>query len=76
MNERSKKLFEQSKKYYPGGVNSPVRSFNGVGGDPIFFERAKGAELFDVDGNTYIDYIGSWGPMILGHAPGLTATAR
>lgn len=69
MNERSKKLFELSKKYYPGGVNSPVRSFNGVGGDPIFFERAKGAELFDVDGNTYIDYIGSWGPMILGHAP-------
>ncbi len=68
MNENSKRLFEQSKQYYPGGVNSPVRSFNAVGGDPIFFEKAKGAELFDVDGNKYIDYIGSWGPMILGHA--------
>lgn len=68
MNEHSSKLFEQSKKYYPGGVNSPVRSFNAVGGVPIFFERAQGPELFDVDGNKYIDYIGSWGPMILGHA--------
>ena len=66
--EKSKQLFEQSKLYYPGGVNSPVRSFNAVGGNPIFFQKAKGARLYDVDGNSYIDYIGSWGPMILGHA--------
>ena len=68
MIEHSIKLFKEAKKYYPGGVNSPVRSFNSVGGNPIFFDRAKGAELVDVDGNHYIDYIGSWGPMILGHA--------
>jgi glutamate-1-semialdehyde 2,1-aminomutase len=68
MNENSGRLYEQSKQYFPGGVNSPVRSFNAVGGVPVFFERARGAELFDVDGNKYIDYIGSWGPMILGHA--------
>lgn len=68
MNEKSKKLFKEAKKYYPGGVNSPVRSFNSVGGDPVFFDRAKGAILTDVDGKHYIDYIGSWGPMILGHA--------
>ena len=66
--EKSKELFEQSKLYYPGGVNSPVRSFNAVGGNPIFFQKAKGARLYDVDGNAYIDYVGSWGPMILGHA--------
>ena len=53
----------------PGGVNSPARAFGGVGGEPIFFERGAGAYLFDVDGNRYIDYVGSWGPMILGHAP-------
>ena len=51
----------------PGGVNSPVRAFKGVGGDPIFFASADGAYLSDVDGNQFIDYIGSWGPMILGH---------
>ena len=52
----------------PGGVNSPVRAFRGVGGEPIFFARGEGAALFDVDGNRYVDYVGSWGPLILGHA--------
>jgi len=61
-------LFKEAKKYIPGGVNSPVRAFNGVGGDPVFFDRGEGAYLFDVDGNSYIDYVGSWGPMILGHS--------
>lgn len=64
----SHELFLKAQHYMPGGVNSPVRAFNGVGGEPVFFARAKGAYLFDVDGNRYIDYIGSWGPMILGHA--------
>ncbi|RUO36200.1 glutamate-1-semialdehyde-2,1-aminomutase [Aliidiomarina shirensis] len=64
---RSQDLFAQAQLSIPGGVNSPVRAFNGVGGTPIFIERAQGAYLFDVDGNRYIDYIGSWGPMILGH---------
>ncbi|RUO20379.1 glutamate-1-semialdehyde-2,1-aminomutase [Aliidiomarina iranensis] len=64
---RSQDLFTQAQLSIPGGVNSPVRAFNGVGGTPIFVERAQGAYLFDVDGNRYIDYIGSWGPMILGH---------
>ncbi|SDB89621.1 glutamate-1-semialdehyde 2,1-aminomutase [Acinetobacter boissieri] len=61
-------LFEQASKHIPGGVNSPVRAFNGVGGTPVFIEKAQGAYLWDVDGKRYIDYIGSWGPMILGHA--------
>src|SRR5690606_31461889 len=65
---RSSALFAEARKVIPGGVNSPVRAFNAVGGDPIFIERAEGAYLFDVDGNKYIDYINSWGPMILGHA--------
>ena len=64
----SEQLFEQAQKYIPGGVNSPVRAFRAVGGTPIFFDRAKGAYLFDVDGKKYIDYVLSWGPMILGHA--------
>ena len=64
----SNKLFELAKKVLPGGVNSPVRAFKSVGGNPVFIERAKGAYLFDVDGNRYIDFIASWGPMILGHA--------
>ena len=58
----------EAKKYIPGGVNSPVRAFKAVGGDPVFVERAKGAYLYDVDGNRLIDYISSWGPLILGHA--------
>lgn len=65
---RSTTLFNEAKNFIPGGVNSPVRAFNGVGGDPIFFDHGEGAYLYDVDGNKYIDYVGSWGPMILGHA--------
>jgi glutamate-1-semialdehyde 2,1-aminomutase len=66
--QRSSALFTEAKQVIPGGVNSPVRAFNAVGGDPIFVEKAKGAYLYDVDGNKLIDYINSWGPMILGHA--------
>jgi glutamate-1-semialdehyde 2,1-aminomutase len=64
---RSHEIFTRALQLIPGGVNSPARAFGGVGGEPIVFERAQGAYLFDVDGNRYIDYIGSWGPMILGH---------
>ncbi len=64
----SDKFFEQAKKIIPGGVNSPVRAFKSVGLDPIFIHRGKGSKIFDVDGNEYIDYVGSWGPLILGHA--------
>ena len=66
--DRSSTLFNEAKNYIPGGVNSPVRAFKGVGGEPIYFERGEGAYLYDVDGNAYIDYVGSWGPMILGHS--------
>lgn len=66
--ESSKELFERAQHYIPGGVNSPVRAFKAVGGDPIFFARAEGAYMYDEDGNSYIDLINSWGPMILGHA--------
>ncbi len=66
--KRSSALFHEAQKVIPGGVNSPVRAFKAVGGDPVYVERADGAYLFDVDGNKYIDYINSWGPMILGHA--------
>jgi len=65
---QSTSLFEQAKQVIPGGVNSPVRAFRGVGGSPLFITSAKGAYLTDADGNNYIDYVGSWGPMILGHA--------
>ena len=65
---RSQDLISRARQHIPGGVNSPVRAFNGVGGDPVFFERADGACLYDVDGRAYIDYVGSWGPMIAGHA--------
>jgi glutamate-1-semialdehyde 2,1-aminomutase len=61
-------LFQEACKYIPGGVNSPVRAFRGVGGEPIFFKKAKGAHVFATDDRRYIDYVGSWGPMILGHA--------
>jgi glutamate-1-semialdehyde 2,1-aminomutase len=64
----SETLFEEAQKYIPGGVNSPVRAFRGVGGTPLFFKRAEGAYLYDEDDHRYIDYIGSWGPMILGHS--------
>ncbi|WP_339666126.1 glutamate-1-semialdehyde 2,1-aminomutase [Maribacter arcticus] len=66
--QRSSALFAEAKKYIPGGVNSPVRAFKAVGGDPIFVKKAKGAYLYDEDGNKLIDYIASWGPLILGHA--------
>ena len=68
MYEKSKQLFERAQKSIPGGVNSPVRAFKSVGGTPVFMTSAKGAYLYDADGNQYIDYIASWGPMILGHA--------
>ena len=64
----SKTLYDRANHVIPGGVNSPVRAFNSVGGTPIFMKKAEGAYLFDEDGNKYIDYIGSWGPMLLGHA--------
>src|SRR3954468_10265837 len=66
--ERSKRLFERAQQAIPGGVNSPVRAFKSVGGTPLFISKAKGAYLYDANGNKYIDYIASWGPMILGHA--------
>ncbi|MFD2516373.1 glutamate-1-semialdehyde 2,1-aminomutase [Salinimicrobium flavum] len=66
--KRSSELFAAAKKVIPGGVNSPVRAFNAVGGEPVFIKEAKGAYLYDEDGNKYIDYINSWGPLILGHA--------
>ena len=65
---RSQELFKQAQQYIPGGVNSPVRAFKGVGGDPIFFKRGEGAYLFDEDDRRYIDYVASWGPMIVGHS--------
>ena len=68
INNRSKKLFQQAQKVIPGGVNSPVRAFKSVGGSPIFIKHALGAYLIDEDDNQYIDYISSWGPMIIGHA--------
>nr|MBP7323768.1 glutamate-1-semialdehyde 2,1-aminomutase [Deltaproteobacteria bacterium] len=67
MHTRSEHLFEEAKKYIPGGVNSPVRAYKSVQGTPPFISRADGAHVYDVDGNDYIDYVGSWGPMILGH---------
>jgi len=65
---RSEDLFKAAQTHIPGGVNSPVRAFKGVGGTPVFFKKGEGAYLFDEDDNQYIDYVGSWGPMILGHA--------
>ena len=65
--QRSEQLFSAAQQSIPGGVNSPVRAFNGVGGTPRFIAKADGAYLYDVDGNRYIDYVGSWGPMLLGH---------
>ena len=70
-------LIRRARVHIPGGVNSPVRAFNGVGGDPVFFERAEGACLYDVEGRSYIDYVGSWGPMIAGHAhPAIVAAVQ
>src|SRR6266700_5688555 len=61
-------LFKEALRLLPGGVNSPVRAFRGVGGEPVFIDHASGPYLYDVDGNRYLDYVQSWGPMILGHA--------
>jgi len=73
---QSEKLFARAKRVIPGGVNSPVRAFGAVGGTPRFIERGEGCRIFDVDGNAYIDYVGSWGPLILGHAdPGVLRAA-
>ncbi|MBW1688023.1 MAG: glutamate-1-semialdehyde 2,1-aminomutase [Deltaproteobacteria bacterium] len=73
---RSEELFARGKRVIPGGVNSPVRAFGAVGGTPRFIERGEGCRIFDVDGNAYIDYVGSWGPLILGHAdPGVLRAA-
>jgi glutamate-1-semialdehyde 2,1-aminomutase len=66
--ERSHQLFELASRYFPGGVNSPVRAWLSVGGEPLFIARAQGSHVIDADGNSYIDYVGSWGPLILGHA--------
>ncbi len=71
----SKELIERARVHIPGGVNSPVRAFNGVGGDPVFFDHALGACLYDVKGKSYIDYVGSWGPMIAGHSNPVVITA-
>ncbi|MCB1770856.1 MAG: aminotransferase class III-fold pyridoxal phosphate-dependent enzyme, partial [Candidatus Competibacteraceae bacterium] len=68
MTTRSEQLFAEAQRYIPGGVNSPVRAFRGVGGTPLFFKRGEGAYLYDEDDHRYLDYVGSWGPMILGHA--------
>ena len=71
---KSQSLFERAQKAIPGGVNSPARAFRSVGGDPPFIESGEGCRLFDADGNSYIDYVGSWGPLILGHRhPRVTA---
>ncbi|VAW89644.1 Glutamate-1-semialdehyde 2,1-aminomutase, partial [hydrothermal vent metagenome] len=74
---QSHDLYTEAKKYIPGGVNSPVRAFNGVGGEPVFLKRGEGAYTFDEDDNKYIDYVASWGPMILGHAhPAVTRAVK
>ncbi|HYC35740.1 MAG TPA: glutamate-1-semialdehyde 2,1-aminomutase [Usitatibacter sp.] len=77
MHERSRALFERSQELIPGGVNSPVRAFRSVGGTPVFFREGRGALLVDEDGREYVDYVGSWGPLILGHAdPEVVAAVR
>jgi glutamate-1-semialdehyde 2,1-aminomutase len=75
MASRSSQLFADALKHIPGGVNSPVRAFRGLGRDPFFVDRAEGARIWDVDGKEYIDYVGSWGPAILGHAPAVVVEA-
>ncbi len=65
---KSEKLWKDAQRYIPGGVNSPVRAFKGVGGNPIFVDRGKGSKIWDADGKQYVDHVCSWGPLILGHA--------
>ncbi|WP_153109575.1 glutamate-1-semialdehyde 2,1-aminomutase [Propionivibrio limicola] len=77
MTNRSQQLFERAQRHIPGGVNSPVRAFRSVGGSPCFFASGNGARVTDVDGNSYVDYVGSWGPLILGHAhPAVVAAVQ
>src|SRR4030042_1266314 len=66
--DHSKQFFKEAQHYLPGGVDSPVRAFKAVGGTPLFIQRGHGSRLYDEDGNEFIDYVGSWGPLILGHA--------
>ncbi|MFH1566969.1 MAG: glutamate-1-semialdehyde 2,1-aminomutase [Gemmatimonadota bacterium] len=73
--DQSRALFARATRVIPGGVNSPVRAFKAVGGDPLFIREASGAHVTDADGNTYVDYVGSWGPMILGHRPAVVTEA-
>src|SRR5947208_11140329 len=75
MTSRSSQLFARARNRIPGGVNSPVRAFPNVGGEPFFVERAAGSRIWDVDGKEYVDYVGSWGPAILGHAPKVVVDA-
>src|SRR5215470_8164957 len=75
MDSHSSELFARAQQHIPGGVNSPVRAFRNVGGEPFFVERAEGSKIWDVDGKEYIDYVGSWGPAILGHAPKVVVDA-
>src|SRR4051812_20832329 len=65
---RSSELYAKACAVFPGGVNSPVRAFRGVGGEPLFIDRGEGAYIWDADGNRFIDYVGSWGPALVGHA--------
>src|SRR4030065_107077 len=75
--ENSRRLFAAAQQYIPGGVDGPVRRFRGVGGAPLFIERGAGSRIFDADGNEFIDYVASWGPLILGHAhPKVVAALR
>ncbi|MCB1079715.1 MAG: aminotransferase class III-fold pyridoxal phosphate-dependent enzyme, partial [Verrucomicrobiae bacterium] len=71
----SHKMFAAAKEVIPGGVNSPVRAFRNVDGEPFFVSRARGSRIWDIDGNEYIDYVGTWGPAILGHAPAVVLEA-
>jgi glutamate-1-semialdehyde 2,1-aminomutase len=74
---RSQQLYQEACKYMPGGVNSPVRAFRAVGGTPLYIQRGRGSRIWDVDGNEFIDYVCSWGPLILGHAhPEVVAAAK
>ncbi|HLE80186.1 MAG TPA: glutamate-1-semialdehyde 2,1-aminomutase, partial [Dehalococcoidia bacterium] len=66
--DRSRQLFEEAQRYLPGGVDSPVRAFRAVGGQPLFIQKGQGSHIWDADGNSYVDYVGSWGPLIAGHA--------
>ena len=75
LSAKSQTLFDKALQWIPGGVNSPVRAFRAVGGKPFFAVRAKGASVWDADENEYVDYVGTWGPAILGHAPQIVIDA-